>query len=237
MIRLPDSSQRQLILGKTGSGKTRAACWNLAMRDLNAAPWIVLNHKGEKLIDSVPGAQHVDLDFTPEEPGLYIYHPVPQNDDAMVTDLLWRIHRQENCGIYIDEGYMVDRKDPALQAILTQGRSKHIPMIILSQRPLWLTRFAISESDFYQVFQLTDRDDRDRIKSFIPTNLEYWMMTEVNSPPKLPQFHSLWYDVSRNQLVVMEPVPDDAAILSMFERQLVYKGDDEIIEPSRFTFI
>ena len=132
---------------------------------------------------------------------------------------------------------MVDKRDPALQAILTQGRSKHIPMIILSQRPMWLTRFAISESDYYQVFQLNDRDDRDRIKSFIPTDLEYWMMTQVNNPPRLPKFHSLWYDVGRNELVVMQPVPDDNFILSLFERQLVYKGVDPEESPPRFTFI
>jgi hypothetical protein len=222
-MRLPNTSQRMLIMGRTGSGKTRAACWHLAMRNLNYMPWIVLNHKGEELIDSVEGAQHVDLDFVPKKPGLYIYHPVPEVHDQAVTDLLWKIHGKENTGIYIDEGYMVDRKDPAMQAILTQGRSKHIPMVILSQRPVWLTRFAVSESDFYQVFELTDRADRDRIKSFIPTDLEYWMASAVNEPPKLPQYHSLYYDVGKRSLEVIKPVPNDDFILGMFYKQLAAK--------------
>lgn len=222
-MRLPNTSQRMLIMGRTGSGKTRAACWHLGMRNLNFMPWIVLNHKGEQLIDSVEGAEHVDLDFVPKKPGLYIYHPVPEVDDAAVTSLLWKIHGRENAGIYIDEGYMVDRKDPAMQAILTQGRSKHIPMVILSQRPVWLTRFAVSEADFYQVFELTDRADRDRIKSFIPTDLEEWMASEVNQTPKLPQFHSLYYDVGKRSLEMVLPVPNDDFILGMFQKQLAAK--------------
>jgi hypothetical protein len=223
-MRVPNTSQRQLVMGRTGSGKTRAACWNLGMRNLAFMPWVVINHKGEELIDSIEGAQHVDLDFTPKKPGLYIYHPVPDNDDEAVTKLLWSIHAQEHTGIYVDEGYMIDRKDPAMQAILTQGRSKHIPMIILSQRPVWLTRFAVSEADFYQVFQLTDKSDRERIKSFIPTDLEFWMAQEANRPARLPQYHSLWYDVGRNELVMMKPVPDDDTIRASIESQLEQRG-------------
>lgn len=222
-MRIPNTSQRQLIMGRTGSGKTRAACWNLGMRNLQFMPWIAINHKGEELIDSIEGAQHVDLDFIPKKPGLYVYHPVPEVDDAAVTNFLWKIHARENAGIYIDEGYMIDRKDPAMQAILTQGRSKHIPMIILSQRPVWLTRFAVSEADFYQVFQLTDKADRERIKSFIPTDLEYWMAQTANEPARLPQYHSLWYDVGKNELVMMKPVPDDDTIRTMIESQLEVK--------------
>lgn len=220
-MRLPDTSQRLLVLGRTGSGKTRAAYWHLAQRNLNYMPWIVLNHKAEKLIDNAPGAQFVELDFVPKKPGLYIYHPIPEQDDERVTKLLWQIHARENAGIYVDEGYMVDRKDPAMQAILTQGRSKHIPMVILSQRPVWLTRFAVSESDFYQLFELTDRADRDRVKSFIPTDLEYWMASEVNQEPKLPQYHSLYYDVSKRKLEMIKPVPGDEVMHGMIESQLV----------------
>jgi hypothetical protein len=229
LIDIPDSSQRQLVLGKTGSGKTRAAVWNLSMRNLTYMPWIVLNHKGEALIDAVPGAIHLDLHETPKKPGLYIYHPVPELDDERVTSLLWRIHGKEYTGIYIDEGYMVNRRDPAMQAILTQGRSKHIPMIVLSQRPVWLTRFAVSESDFYQVFQLTDKEDRDRIKSFIPVDLEVYMATRVNEPPRLPKYHSIWFDVGRNQLVIMKPVPNDAILLERLEAQLAPRRNRKIV--------
>lgn len=216
MSRLPNTQQRHLIVGRTGSGKTRAAVWHMSQKNLNVFPWLVINHKGEELIDSIQGAQHVDLDVKIKKPGLYVVHPNPGQDDAALTDLMWRIHRTGNCGIYIDEGYMVDKTDPAMQAILTQGRSKHIPMIILSQRPVWLTRFAVSESDFYQLFHLQDKRDRQTINSFIPLNLEEWMGAPVNQEPMLPNFHSIYYDVGKHKAEIWKPVPGDDVILSSF---------------------
>ena len=223
-MRLPNDSQRITIYGKTGTGKTRAAVWHLSQRRFDVRPWIVLNHKGEELIDSIEGAQHVELDFVPKKAGIYIFHPIPEVDDEAVTSLLWKIHARENCGIYIDEGYMLPARDPAFQAILTQGRSKKIPLITLTQRPVWVTRFAISEADFHQVFYLQDKDDRKRVNSFIPADLERWMRTEVNQPPKLPEFHSLYYDVGKNHLNMLLPVPDDSILLATIEARLKPKN-------------
>lgn len=220
MLKLPTDKHRQLILGKTGSGKTRAAVWNLAQRNMVTKPWIVLNHKREDLIDSIDGAQFVDMDFLPKKPGLYVYHPTPEVDDDAVTSLLWKIHAKENIGIYIDEGYMLDPRDKAMQAIFTQGRSKHIPTIVLSQRPVWLSRFAVSEADFYQVFQLTDKRDRQTINSFIPCDMEFLMQTNANEKPILPIYHSLWYNVSDNTLCMLKPVPGDDEILGLFGNKL-----------------
>jgi hypothetical protein len=220
MLTFPNDKQRHLILGKTGSGKTRAAVYGLSRRRLHDRIWIVLNHKGEELIDSIDGGQSVELDFFPTKPGLYIYHPVPEVDDEAVTSLMWKIHARGDIGLYIDEGYMIGPRDPAMQAIFTQGRSKYIPTIVLSQRPVWLSRFAVSEADFFQVFQLTDKRDRQTINSFIPTDLEYLMQTEANVKPLLPIYHSLWYDVGGNQLVMLKPVPTDNIILDAFKHQL-----------------
>lgn len=218
MIRLPNSKQRILIIGKTGTGKTCGAVWHLSHQDFSKKTWIVLNHKGDDLIDSIAGAEHVDLDFRPDpkNKGLFIYHPIPQVDDDAVTELLWDIHAQGNIGVYIDEGYMIPNRDPAMQALLTQGRSKNIPMIILSQRPAWITRFCISEADFFQVFYLADKRDRQTINGFIPVDLENLMSAPVNSEPLLKKFHSLYYDVGANKAVIMQPVPTDEEILSRF---------------------
>jgi hypothetical protein len=58
---------------------------------------------------------------------------------------------QENTGIYIDEGYMLGVRNPALNACLTQGRSKRIEMMILSQRPVWMSKFVFSESNYLRL--------------------------------------------------------------------------------------
>jgi hypothetical protein len=218
---LPNDTQRQLILGKNGSGKTRAAVYNLSKRNLTSGTWVVLNHKREELINSIDGAEFIDdLNWVPKKPGLYIYQPLPVSDNDAVTAFMWKLYERERIGLYIDEGYMIDQKDAAMQAILTQGRSKRIPTIILSQRPVWLSRFAVSESEFFQIFQLTDERDRKTIRSFVPFNLEEIMKTEVNQAPKLPLYHSIWYNSNNNQLVMLKPVPDDDTILSRFQIQL-----------------
>jgi hypothetical protein len=219
-MRLPNESQSVLILGKNGSGKSRAAVWHLAQKDLQNFPWIVINHKNEELIDSIPGAQMVDMKFTPKKPGLYVYHPIPEADDDAVTSLLWRIYKKENVGVYIDEGYMINPRDPALTALYTQGRSKHIPLITLSQRPSKISRFAVSEAAFLQVFYLVDKRDRETVNAFIPYSLENLMRTVPGEDRLLPEFHSVYYDVGKNDLAIMAPVPDDVAILSLFENKL-----------------
>jgi len=218
MVRLPNNTQRILVLGKTGTGKTCAGVWHLSNQDFTKKTWIVLNHKGDDLIDSIEGAEHVDMNFrpNPKKKGLYIYHPVPEYNDADVTELLWDIHAMGNIGVYVDEGYMIPNRDPAFQALLTQGRSKRIPMIILSQRPVWLTRFAISESDFFQVFLLGDKRDRQTVQGFIPVDLEKLMNAPINTEPLLKKFHSIYYDVGKNSAIIMSPVPTADDVLNRF---------------------
>jgi len=217
---LPDESQHILIIGRNGSGKTRAAVWHLAQKPLDKFPFIVLNHKNESLIDSVPGAQHVKMDFTPKKPGLYIYHPIPDADDEKVTGLLWRVYQREKMGVYIDEGYMVNPRDHALTALYTQGRSKKTPVITLSQRPSKISRFAVSEAAFHQVFHLVDKRDRETINAFIPVNLETLMKNAAGTQRALPDFHSVYYDVGRNDVRIMAPVPGDELILEKLAEKL-----------------
>lgn len=218
---LPTREQRLLVIGRNGSGKSRAAVWHLAQKNLRAEKWIVLNHKNEDLIDSIPEAVMVDdLNYVPKKPGVYIYHPLPEVDDEATTNLMWKIHAAENTGVYIDEGYMINPRDPALTAILTQGRSKKIPMIILSQRPSKISRFAVSEADFHQIFHLTDKRDRETVGAFVPISLEPIMFSKAGEDIKLPPFHSVYYDVKRNKLNIMKPVPSDESILSLFEAKL-----------------
>lgn len=219
-FRHPTSSDRQLIVGRTGSGKTVAACYSLSQRNYRSAPWLVFNHKCTALIDNIEGAQHVDLDYMPKKPGIYVYHPVPENDDDAVTALLWKVYARGNTGVYYDETTMLNPRDPANRALLTQGREKKIPMIMASQRPVGLSRSTITESDFIQVFQLTDNDDIKRMTEIIPVDLKELMKTKVNEPPKLGEYFSIWYDVKKNQLFRLVPAPTEEKILDIFNKTL-----------------
>ena len=208
-MRLPNDSQRITIVGRTGSGKTQAAVWQLSLRSFDSRPWIVYDFKRDTLINSIAGATQIDLsDPLPKEPGVYVVHPLPDEIEG-VQQHLWKIWAQENVGVYVDEGYMMStpaQPNPPFRALLTQGRSKNIPIIILSQRPVWLDRFVFSESDYYQVFALNDARDRKTITSFVPADLD----------KKLPDFHSYYYDVGADKLLVIKPVPTADEILSTF---------------------
>jgi hypothetical protein len=102
---------------------------------------------------------------------------------------------------------MIGPRSPAFQAILTQGRSKGIPVIMLTQRPIWVTRFAFSEADYIQLFQLTDRRDTKLVKEFMPLPID----ADLPGP-----YYSWWWDNGRNFKAVLAPVPDREEILDAF---------------------
>ena len=213
-MRLPNSTQKILIIGRNGSGKSVAAVWHLSRQNYLTYPWVVFNHKREELINEIPGAIHIDrLNFLPTKPGIYIYTPQPEADDDAVEALMWAIYRRGKTGVYIDEGYMINPRSPALNTLYTQGRSLHIPMITLSQRPARISRFAVSESHFYQIFHLVDKRDRDILASFVETP-DGTNLDELNR--ELPEYHSLYYDVSKSKLELLLPVPDEEIILKTF---------------------
>lgn len=220
-MRLPDNTQRLVIVGRTGTGKTQGAVWHLSHMPWSTMPWIIFDWKRDKLIARLP-TKEIPLGFVPEEPGLYVVHPLPDQQED-VDAYLWALWARENVGLYVDEGYMLD-KSKAFRAIQTQGRSKHIPTIVLSQRPNNLDRFIFSEADFYQIYALNDLNDRKRVAEWMP--LEDERGYAFNSKYKLPKYHSWYYDVSNNELVILNPVPKAEDIIARF-----YPSPDEEVVP------
>lgn len=207
---LPDNEKRTAVIGSTGSGKTRFAVWLLSTRDFDKRRWFIFDFKGDELIEAIDAKEISVHKKPPEKPGLYVVRPIPERDDKAVEAFLWAIWKDGWAGIYIDEGYMLGSRNPALNACLTQGRSKKIEMIILSQRPVWMSRFVFSEANFFAIFNLTDEDDRKQVARFVgPGGVK-----------PLPDFHSTWYDVKRQRGVVFSPVPGDAELLAVFDQRL-----------------
>jgi hypothetical protein len=213
MMKLPGLDKRLSIVGSTGSGKTQAGVWHLSTKPFDQMPWTVIDYKRDKLIGAI-GAREIPVNSKPpREPGIYRVSPIPGDDDQAITDYLWRVWENEGHGVYIDEGYMLGVRNSALNALLTQGRSKLIPMIILSQRPAWLSRFVFSEADFFQIFRLNDRRDYDNIQSMISIDIKR----------RLPSYHSHYYDVSADRGVVLAPVPDARTIADSIREKLKVK--------------
>lgn len=210
MVRLPTNRQRLALVGRTGSGKTLAALWHLSKRNLEKRPWVVYDYKADEHINGIARAKHITTDFVPKpkDTGVFIVHPLPKRDDAAVERQMWRLWERGGIGVYVDEGYMID--NDAFNAILTQGRSREIPAIVLSQRPVWMPRFVFSEADFYQVFDLNDRRDQQTVEAFAPVNFE----------KPLPPYHSFYFDVGKKQLVKFKPVPPEDVILGDIDIKL-----------------
>lgn len=210
-MRLPSSQQRIAIVGRTGSGKTVAGLWHLSNANYLSQPWVVIDYKGDEHINAIENAQYIGLKDTPKKPGIYIVQPEP--DDEEIFPFLTNIWRRGNTGVYIDEGYMVSENKQAekrFRTLLTQGRSLHIPMIVLSQRPSWISRFVWTEADFYQIFHLNDDADVARVQSFLPKG----------AYKRLPDFHSVYYDVNKDALDYLSPVPSPDDILDSFAERL-----------------
>lgn len=217
-MRLPNEGNRTAVVGATGAGKTQVALWLLSMQDLTERPWIVYNFKRESLIDNIPFAQVITLDQIPVKPGVYIVHPLPQQREE-VEQQMWAIWTRENMGVFVDEGYMIGRFNEAYSALLTQGRSKRIPMINLSQRPVWLNPFVLDQSEFIAVMRLQKAGDIKNMQGYIPKVRDASGKLH-GIDERLPKWNFYYYDVEIDKCSRLSPVPTIEVIYATFARKL-----------------
>ena len=218
-FQFPELSHRTTIVGRTGSGKTVAGAWLLSNAQFHIQPFIVLNFKGEELFKKIERARPLDYsDAIPTKPGLY-HMDVLGTDPDIIESWLWRVWKQSHVGLFVDETYLMPDIQ-AFKAILTTGRSRKIPVYALSQRPVRIPRFVLSEADFLLSFHMNDRRDVKTIIESIPPDSEAWEMDGRGGLARLSKFHSRWYDVGQDWSCVLAPVPDADTILEKFERRL-----------------
>jgi DNA helicase HerA-like ATPase len=212
-LRLPGPTHKTAIVGRTGSGKTVAAVWLLSQSDFDERPWIILDYKNDELINSIARAEPITYEELPDLPGIYILKVLP-GEEERVDEWFKSVWEHENLGVFIDEGYMIDPRSQWFNACLTQGRSKHISMIILSQRPVWLSRFVFSEADFFMVFDLTHVKDMEKVREYVRDDDR-----QLLERPLAP-YHSHFYDVGRKRLETFGPVPDGQVLIAMIDSRL-----------------
>lgn len=197
-FRFPGGDQRTTIIGSTGSGKSTCGLWMLSHQRFERRPWVALDFKREEIFDAIgfPPIKQISLDDAPpKKPGLYLVSPIPGQSDHL-ENFLWRVWRRENIGLYVDEAALMPEGD-AFPAILQQGRSKRIPVIACSQRPVGVARGLFSEASYICVYSVVDRRDYKIIEGFAP----------IDFSTPLPRFHWHWYDVARHEQLIMTPVP------------------------------
>jgi hypothetical protein len=220
-FRLPRDDEHLVVVGRNGTGKSQFAAWTLSKKDLTAKPFIVVDYKGEELFNGITKIRPIShTDPIPDEPGLYILHSRPDMDEE-TENWLWKVWERGNTGLFIDEGYLLPQKDRgAFQSILTQGRSKRIPVTTLSQRPVRISRFVFSEASHVAAFDLTDRRDRESLSEIVPDDFVEWVPPAFNVDGELPDYHARWYSVKNKGRYVLRPVPDAKQIIADIDMQL-----------------
>lgn len=218
-FRLPAMTHKLAIYGRTGDGKTVQAAWVLSQAPFDLIPYIIVDFKRDDLLNSTDRIKRISLnDPIPKHPGLYIVHPIAKHDDERVEKFLWNVYRKRRTGLFIDEGFMLPNPSPAWDAILTQGRSLRIPVINLTQRPVWLSRFVTSQADFHSLFPFNDDRDNETVLRFMPREIRNHIAERGEDG--LPKFHSYWFDVERKTWFVMGPAPHPNDITQTLEDRL-----------------
>lgn len=172
-------------------------------------PWYIVDIKEDEMLGAIEDAQEFDYKKKlPNRPGLYITHPLPHEREEM-EDFLWRVWRQEKTGMFFDESYLVHDGD-ALRALHVTGRSKKIPIISVSQRPVQVPRHVFSEADFYAIFHLNDKRDKKTVNEFYPGDLD----------EPLPKYSARWYQVSNDAKFHLTTDATRESILERFRTRL-----------------
>ena len=212
MHRLPTNQQRISIIGKTGSGKTHAGLWHLSMRDFKI-PFVVIDTKNDDLFYEIPHAKIANI-HTRFNEGLYIL-PVNIDEIESIEPLFYRIWETQNTGIFIDEALDIG-KFKSYHRLIRQGRSKNIPIIQLMQRPAGVNRLVISEAEYFQIFEIVDEADKDRIMEFVPLPRAW----KEEKQSLLESHTSFYYDVAQDKLVKINPLPELDEIMETLNDKL-----------------
>lgn len=221
----PGPRDRVAVIGSTGSGKSHGAFWLASeSADFDKKPWIFVDYKGEDIIAEMLERKDARLigveDDLPEKPGLYVMKPTPHQQPA-VAAWLWRVWERGKTGLIFDEISMIPElrgeanSGGPLKSILTQGRSKEIPVYSLIQRPVDVNKHVFTEAQFIWQFHLKHDQDLKKVLEYIPSKDEIF-----RNQKRLPRYWSRWYDDVSDASFLLKPVPDKKEILDRISERL-----------------
>jgi hypothetical protein len=215
----PEIDERVAIMGHTGSGKTIGGMFLLSEAPFHKQPYVIFDLKEEAMFRKIPKLRVLDNHSLqmPDEVGLWTVRVLPTRANyPTINGFLQKIWECGEIGIFVDEGHEMPDSDE-LRRIFITGRSRRNPVIACSQRPCMVPRHMITEADYHMTYNLHDKDDRDRVRSFTP---DPKIVPVWDQSKKLPRFHWRWYDSKRDVSFVGKPVPHPDKILSRINSRL-----------------
>lgn len=200
---LLESGQRGLLVGQTGSGKSQNAMWQL--RNSPHFPIIIFDTKiepeffglpqGEEkivVIESFEELEKLSKKLRREMPEYILVRPaIDEVTNFEILDAYCRLvfAKFGRCMIYFDELYSWhDRGRPTngMVGLYTRGRSKGKTVLGATQRPSWISRFCMTESQKFYVHLLIDGRDEKSLAEVVPG---------ISGTRQIPKYHFLFHEI------------------------------------------
>lgn len=155
------------VIGTTGTGKTYLVSKLVQLRRYV----VILRTKPDDI--KFPGFKRAEtakaLDDARNDKLLIV--PEYKNQARVAYELFEKVWQQKNWTIVIDEAFYVQQRlgmQKPLEMLLTQGRSMRISVVIGVQRPVHVTRFAVSEASHVFAFRLEGADQKRLVELTSP---------------------------------------------------------------------
>ena len=161
---IPPRTDRTVLVGTTGSGKT-----TLARQLLDSYPVVVV-HDAKGLL-KWPDYRVLTnwRELTRAREAKLIYRPSAKElRSELDQECFFRwIYTRRNTVLYVDEVYSIAYRDelpPSYFACLTRGRERGIGILSATQRPTKIPNVILSESEHYFLFRLNLPNDRKKMQ-------------------------------------------------------------------------
>jgi hypothetical protein len=189
------SSERVAVVGKTGSGKT---FWCLSL----LAPCnrlIVCDAKGKIDRDrwGLTDWESGKSELMKGKPARLRVPPALSADEW--DNYFWEFYRCPRTTVYIDELSSAGRatEGTGFRALLTRGREFDIGVVMSMQRPASIPLEALSEAEWFTMFQIRIEDDVKRMSKLIG----------ASAFRPLPKYHYLLYNDGMDRPLFCKPLP------------------------------